>query len=222
MPRTSLQIAEELHQLLRNSGEKPPYVLVGASSGGMHARVFNGLYPNEVAGMVLVDASIENQWNEMPPNIQQWWAKTSSQYQDELEIQAWLDLFGIARLKSREQSQSGRLSLQPKFAFAVRSEPANFDEDSKELKGSGTVGDKPLIVLTAGKDTADPEHLPEGITKRDLEDFDHIWRNVLQAKLARLSTNGKQVIVKDSSHNIPSQNPDAVVTAVQEVCTTVR
>ncbi len=222
LPRTSLQIAKELHQLLRNSEEKPPYVLVGVSSGGMHVRVFNVLYPNEVAGMVLVDASTEDQWNQMPPDIQQWWAKTSRQYQDDLKIQAWLDLFGIARLKSREQSQSGRLSLQPKFAFAVRSESANYDEDSKELKGSGTLGDKPLIVLTAGKDTADPEHLPEGITKRDLEDFDHIWRNVLQAKLARLSTNGKQVIVKDSSHNIPGQNPDAVVTAVQEVCTTVR
>jgi hypothetical protein len=85
------------------------------------------------------------------------------------------------------------------------------------VKGSGTLGDKPLIVLTAGKDTADPEHLPEGITKRDLEDFDHIWRTVLQAKLAQLSTNGKQVIVTDSSHDIPSQNPDAVVTAVNEV-----
>jgi hypothetical protein len=172
--------------------------------------------------MVLVDASIEDQWDEMPPDIQQWWAKSSRQYQDDLKIQAWLDLFGITRFKSREQSQSGSLSLQPKFAFAVRSESANFDEDSKELKGSGTLGDKPLIVLTAGKDTADPEHLPEGITKRDLEDFDHIWRNVLQAKLARLSTNGKQVIVPDSTHDIPGQSPGAVVTAVNEVCTTWR
>jgi pimeloyl-ACP methyl ester carboxylesterase len=77
LPRTSLQIAKELHQLLRNAGEKPPYVLVGLSSGGMHVRVFNGLYPNEVAGMVLVDASTEDQWNEMPPNVQQWWAKAS-------------------------------------------------------------------------------------------------------------------------------------------------
>jgi pimeloyl-ACP methyl ester carboxylesterase len=222
LPRTSLQIAKELHQLLRNAGEKPPYLLVGVSSGGMHVRVFNGLYPNDVAGMVLVDSSVEDQWNEMPPDIQQWWAKASREYQDHLKAQAWLDLFGIARLKSNEQSQGGRLSLQPKFALAVRSESANFDEDSRELKGLGTLGDKPLIVLTAGKDTADPEHLPEGITKSDLEDFDHIWRNVLQAKLARLSTNGKQVIVKDSSHNIPGQSPEAVVTAVQEVCTTVR
>ena len=141
LPRTSLQIAKELHQLLRNAEEKPPFVLVGVSSGGMHVRVFNSLYPNEVAGMVLVDASSEDQWNEMPPDVQQWWAKTSRQYQDDLKIQAWLDLFGIARLKSREQSQSGRLSLQPRFAFAVRSESANYDEDSKELKGSGTLGD---------------------------------------------------------------------------------
>jgi pimeloyl-ACP methyl ester carboxylesterase len=174
LPRTSLQIAKELHQLLRNAGEKPPYLLVGVSSGGMHVRVFNGLYPNDVAGMVLVDSSVEDQWNEMPPDIQQWWAKASREYQEDLKAQAWLDLFGIARLKSNQQSQGGRLSLQPKFALAVRSESANFDEDSRELKGSGTLGDKPLIVLTAGKDSADPEHLPEGITKSDLEDFDHI------------------------------------------------
>lgn len=222
LPRTSLQIAKELHQLLKNAGEKPPYILVGVSSGGLHIRVFNGLYPNEVTGMVLVDASVEDQWNVMPPDIQQWWVKASKQYRDDLKIQAWRDLFGIARLKSTEQSESGRLSLQPKFAFAVRSESANFDEDSKEVKRLGTLGDKPLIVLTAGKDTADPEHLPEGITKKDLENFDHIWRDVLQVHLARLSTNGKQVIVKDSSHNIPGQNPEAVVTAVQEICTTVR
>src|SRR5215831_5606986 len=43
MPRTSLQIATELHALVKNAGEMPPYVLVGHSFGGYNVRVFNGL-----------------------------------------------------------------------------------------------------------------------------------------------------------------------------------
>lgn len=57
MPRTTLQIATELHTLLRKAGEMPPYVLVGSSFGGYNVRVFNGLYPDEVVGIVLADAT---------------------------------------------------------------------------------------------------------------------------------------------------------------------
>jgi pimeloyl-ACP methyl ester carboxylesterase len=56
-PRSSLQIAHELKQLLQAAGEKGPYVLVGHSMGGYDIRVYIGQYPNDVAGMVLVDAS---------------------------------------------------------------------------------------------------------------------------------------------------------------------
>src|ERR1700689_1482175 len=66
MPRTSLQIARELHALLKNAGEIPPYVLVGSSFGGYNVRVYNGLYPNEVAGIVLADATQEDQYELLP------------------------------------------------------------------------------------------------------------------------------------------------------------
>jgi len=54
-PRTSQQIAKELHTLLANEGLSGPYVLVGHSVGGMHAQVYAGQYAEEVAGLVLVD-----------------------------------------------------------------------------------------------------------------------------------------------------------------------
>ncbi|MCI0541310.1 MAG: alpha/beta hydrolase [Verrucomicrobiales bacterium] len=57
LPRTKKQEVYELRQLLRNAGVKGPYVLVGASSGGLLARMFNREYPGEVAGMVLVDST---------------------------------------------------------------------------------------------------------------------------------------------------------------------
>src|SRR5215469_3865533 len=51
-PRSSLQIARELKQLLQAASEKGPYVLVGHSMGGYDIRVYTSQYPNDVAGMV--------------------------------------------------------------------------------------------------------------------------------------------------------------------------
>ena len=54
-PRDGQQIARELRDALRAAGLPPPYVLVGASLGGLYIRVFAGTYPEDVSGMVLVD-----------------------------------------------------------------------------------------------------------------------------------------------------------------------
>ncbi|HEV2992151.1 MAG TPA: alpha/beta hydrolase [Candidatus Angelobacter sp.] len=62
LPRTSLQISRELYALLQNAGEHPPYILVGYSFGGYNVRVFEGKFPNEVVGMVLVDSPQEDQY----------------------------------------------------------------------------------------------------------------------------------------------------------------
>jgi pimeloyl-ACP methyl ester carboxylesterase len=59
LPRDGRHIAVELHAALQNSGLLPPYILVGHSLGGPYIRVFAGLYPNEVAGLVLVDPTQE-------------------------------------------------------------------------------------------------------------------------------------------------------------------
>ena len=59
MPRTTGEIADDLHALLGAAGVPPPYVLVGASTGGLIAREYTSRYPGEVAGMVLVDAISE-------------------------------------------------------------------------------------------------------------------------------------------------------------------
>ena len=65
-PRDARQVARELHTALRNAGVPAPYILVGHSFGGPLIRVFAGLYPEEVGGMVLVDPTQEEfvAWNE--------------------------------------------------------------------------------------------------------------------------------------------------------------
>lgn len=52
------EVARELHTLLTRINAKPPYVLVGHSLGGTYIRVFAGMYPKEVAGLVFADAAM--------------------------------------------------------------------------------------------------------------------------------------------------------------------
>lgn len=59
-PRSAAVIAEELHQALAAIGIKPPFVLGGWSLGGSFVRVFAGAYPEDVAGLVLIDPAPEN------------------------------------------------------------------------------------------------------------------------------------------------------------------
>jgi pimeloyl-ACP methyl ester carboxylesterase len=58
-PRTSPRIVEKLHTLLKNAGVDGPYVLVGHSFGGANVQLYAAEYPDEVAGMVLVDSALD-------------------------------------------------------------------------------------------------------------------------------------------------------------------
>ena len=64
--RDPTSIARELRALLANAGEAAPYVLVGHSSGGLYARAFARLYPDQAAGLVLLDATPEDYFTRAP------------------------------------------------------------------------------------------------------------------------------------------------------------
>jgi len=59
-PRSAEKISGELHNLLRRAGMLPPYVLAGHSAGGLNVRLYAARFPDEVAGLVLVDATQED------------------------------------------------------------------------------------------------------------------------------------------------------------------
>jgi pimeloyl-ACP methyl ester carboxylesterase len=70
MPRSADCIVDELHTLLERAAIPPPYILVGHSFGGLTMPLFAARYPEEVAGMVLVDPVAPAEWN--PPSEHAW------------------------------------------------------------------------------------------------------------------------------------------------------
>jgi len=228
LPRTSVEIAKELHALLEAANEKGPYILVGHSFGGFNVRVYNGQYPRDVAGVVLVDASHEDQNDRMPPAIQAFMKKSTEQLKRQKMLAPLLIRFGVARFSQRNQGEGPGVSkefgqemlylqLQPKFIDAAAAEMGSFPESANEVRAAGNLGDKPLVVLTAGK-SADASQLPAGFPKKEFDDFHEVWVNDLQVKESQLSTRGKRIMVPDSTHMIPFERPDTIVAAIHEVC----
>ena len=68
--RTPGNCAAELHDLLERAGIKPPYILVGHSFGGLVMRRYALSYPEDVAGVVLVDPMRCEEWPPMNPGRQ--------------------------------------------------------------------------------------------------------------------------------------------------------
>ena len=75
MPRTFQSVASDLHALLHAAAVSPPHVLVGAGDSASHIRVYHGMYPGEVAGVVMVSANgVDDPHAEIPDSEKGGWA----------------------------------------------------------------------------------------------------------------------------------------------------
>jgi pimeloyl-ACP methyl ester carboxylesterase len=228
VPRSSLQIAHELKQLLQAAGEKGPYILVGHSMGGYNIRVYTGQYPSDVAGMVLVDASHEDQELRAPASIRKWqhdyrkhpgWKKLKYFFQLHLGwARLMADRDAPAFWPNAFREEETFLTLPTKHQFATIDEDQVFPTwSAAQVRSAGNLGDRPLIVLTA----TTQDDIPPEIPQKDAQAEEDLWVHQLQPELARLSTHGKQIVV-DSSHEMPTEHPEVVISAIHEVWLAVR
>jgi pimeloyl-ACP methyl ester carboxylesterase len=191
-PRTSATIAQELRTLLRNAGERPPFILVGHSLGGFNVRVFTHEYLDDVAGLILVDSSHEDQMSRQPPEMSAAQDGSRTLYPI-IRIAARLGLLRLAAVLgaggNAASSEVARASLPPHLVDAVTEEAALFEVSAADARKARQLGDLPLIVLTAGAEEANvPEQLREPLRR-----YREIWVNELQPDLARMSSRSRPV-----------------------------
>lgn len=189
MPRNAELTALDLHALLTKANIAPPYILVGHSFGGLLIRRYAFDFPDEVTGMIFVDSLQEDWWGEA------------------------LALLPADPANDPARLASFRLYLKdgwrdPSSNFEAMDIPAVIEQ----VRETGTFGDMPITVLTAGKFTVLnpglPPELETALANLFVEE---------QSRLATLSTEGTQVIIPDTGHNIPRQNPQVVVDAIREM-----
>jgi pimeloyl-ACP methyl ester carboxylesterase len=222
LPRTSLQIAKELHTLLHNAGESPYYILVGHSFGAFTVRAFNGLYPDEVAGMVLVAPELEDEHAILTAHHFITPADDKKQARVDTTLAALypvLRRIGVARLLISSQhsglpepieSQLYSLILRPNHIPAMLHEDLSDQESAQQMRQSGNLGNKPLVVLTPASGNRNPE-----VSQQDWDIY-VADTTALQHKLAALSTQGQQVTV-GTAHELQFEKPEAVTNAIRQV-----
>jgi pimeloyl-ACP methyl ester carboxylesterase len=231
LPRTYKKVAEDLHSLLKAAPIRGPHVLVGTNIGGSHIRVYNGLFPGEVAGAVLVDSSLPEATAHEPAFMKGRMASLPASIKAvncDVVIPVLLRV-GLSRLFWRRPRNLGAIHLtsaqQVEMNFLSDSptaqaggEGCDVETSYEAVRSAGGFGDVPLIVLTSAKPFSSPR--PED--SKDVETFNELWVHKLQPQLARLSNRGRQIIVENVDSTIMFESPGAVVNAVREVVDEVR
>lgn len=221
MPRTTSQIVTELHRLLQNSGERPPYILVGHSTGGPIVRIYAFRYAGQVAGLVLVDPGHEDL--KFSDNVQKIADGELRQRQRDRQLGPILYWLGISRFAARNvidnsspsdpEPEFRYFAIQPKFITTAANETENLTEGKDELRAAGSLGDKPLVVLIGENSLLNLPVSPEEKAEANLS-----WIE-FEKRLADLSSRGKWVIVPGAGHMLPFERPDAIVSAVRGLWT---
>jgi pimeloyl-ACP methyl ester carboxylesterase len=188
-PPACADMVADLRALLHNASIPPPYVLVGNSLGGMNARLYAYRHPEEVAGLVLVDGSHQDQFTRI----------------------------GDALPEPEPDSPDSHKGFYHFWAGGGWRDPANNPENvdfvasREQLRAIRSLGDLPVVVLASGVFLREAPTRPEA---RPL--LNEIWQD-LQRDLANLSSNSVYRVVESSGHFIQRDRPEVVVDAIRRV-----
>lgn len=209
-PPDGAQIATDLHTLLDRAHIPGPYVLAGHSFGGLYVMSFAAQYPEQVAGLVLVDSTAPKS-TPVPPqqvNSYSFVKHLSSLVSTSAQV-------GVGRLiaqlsfselppQSRDEARASAATAMEMGSFIDEFAVAN--RSQSQAGELATLDEKPLFVLTA----------EEGNLEGWMADQD---------KLATLSPNSLHRVVAGATHDSLMVNPDhaaAVTGAINDVVASVR
>jgi pimeloyl-ACP methyl ester carboxylesterase len=201
-PPTPQYVTQRLHDLLRQIGAAPPYLLVGYSWGGTLARYFAGYHPQDVAGIVYIDPG---------PIVTQTIA----------EAQAPFDSIGAGKegneaFWSAFATVLAGASAASKAEFEVMRTLMKKNNSERDIKPAPQV---PVVVLVAAKPVPPFLELPYDQQAHFDADLRHRMRMLQEWALT--SPKGTLVVSNHTTHAIPREDPDLVVWAIMRVLTAV-
>lgn len=213
---------EDLKALFSNADIEPPYILAGHSYGGYIARLYAQAYPEEVAGLVMIDSAHEDQWTNYPPSIrksaEEMYAGPNKPFNVFLvsllrSLQAVLPLENpMAKYFPPDVADTltAVQKLHPMILYTVKAEVS--DMALGKSPRVTDLNDMPMIVITHGVPITlmgQSDEANAAFEKVNLE---------MQSNLLSLSSNSKQIFAEHSNHDeIPVKEADLVVQAIRDV-----
>ena len=224
-PRTAAQIAAEAELLLDAAHIDGPLILVGHSFGGLCMRVLAKRMPERIVGMVLVDAVEEDMLRDLPM------VRTRmEERRTQMDLAPYLADFGafrvapaffgmdkrgdeFAALSDRQWDTLRTFRTMPSQVKAALAELLLFEESMEQARAAGGFGVMSLVILSAGL-AKKPRWVPD-----DYSDAEYMRRwNTLQEKMRALTEPpAPRFLATRSGHEIPIQQPEMVVQAVDAV-----
>lgn len=202
---TCQQRVTELHKLLNAAGIDGPYVLVGLSFGALVARHYAHQFPDEVAGMVIVDHAFLHPVDDQP--VRSTISASGLDTPPRLIHQEPI-VFTVEETstfnnlpETNRQLHRWAVSLRPALPTFETAEKCSAEVDAEEQRPD-PLGNLPLAVVSTANDSP---NYPK-----------------LQARLLKLSHNSRQLIATKSFHSVEIDQPDVVVSAIRQVVDAVR
>ncbi|MEK4850839.1 alpha/beta hydrolase [Paenibacillus sp. FSL H7-0756] len=213
--RSGANIVRELHTALKNADIPGPYLMVGHSLGGMYARLFTQTYPDEVTGLVLIDARPENDDLETKPIL----AAENIAGNPSASLLSLLKRSGVLRL-FQDQLLAGLVAPQDRGAFInVISTPSYFAAKEQEaalavstedaVRGQN-FGSLPVKVIARG---LPQDYASFGVSEDAGRRLEAIWQEG-QRSMLNLSSNSELIVAEKSGHMIIHDQPELVVQTI--------
>jgi pimeloyl-ACP methyl ester carboxylesterase len=224
-PRIAPYVVDEFDTLLKATGVEPPYVLVGHSMGALYTRFYFYQYPDRVAGMVLVDGGHEETYRRLPEAL----VRADAQTKQILRIPQVLSAVGLfardpagissdflpPKAPGTEETYNAIVAMSPWYFSTLIEEHAAAEESYTVVRNlpDRSLGKLPLVVISAGASQV-PDLL--NLTAEEQAALTTVQAE-LQADLADLSSNSRQVLAEDAGHYVHIEQPDLVIEAIREV-----
>jgi pimeloyl-ACP methyl ester carboxylesterase len=212
----SYNVARQLHTLLEKTGQRPPYILVGHSLGGVFIRVYTHLYPDEVGGLVFVDASHPSQNLVFAEKLGGSYIMLQALQTVLLKMTAYLGRIGI-HLMDKMFSKGAKDFPPEPFAKLMqyyhsqehlngqKREYQYLENTLAQGRTVGNLGSRPVIVLSAGK-----------AQTRGTEKVVKVFQQ-LHKELSQLSTQGSQKVIDGAEHITIITNRDYALKVVEAI-----
>ena len=222
-PGKGARSSEDLHALLAAAKEAPPYVLVGASRGGLMVRTYLLEYPGDVDGFVLVDPSSEDRLFTMVDGQAIAIAEATAE-----QIKKNVPKTSVSVPRRKPQTGAPFDKLPPdlyrvRILLDERLIAAAPDTVTPEIIATSQESERAYLARLLASRSASPHPLGDRptvvLTRGDEKNAD---REASHAALAALSTNSRHSVIAGAGHEIHLFQPAAVVQAIDDVVSSVR